>query len=190
MTHAREILPIMKELNSQFGNFINHLKLIIVMKSIIYLIMEWIVEMSKFPLPQMPARGWLLYVGLLHMLLLICLFVLLLCIVCCVLFLKKNLIYALKSPFYSQSLNSSVLLLCVCLLCVSVVLFLCVVFFMASISLVGGLGFLKLVFLLGFMVSLFCVNVVLLLCVMFFASLILPVGWVKVSDIGFSFVIL
>lgn len=115
-------------------------------------------------------------------------FVVVYCVLCVV--LKKNLIYALKSPFYSQSLNSSVLLLCVCLLCVSVVLFLCVVFFMASISLVGGLGFLKLVFLLGFMVSLFCVNVVLLLCVMFFASLILPVGWVKVSDIGFSFVLL
>ena len=33
-------------------------------------------------------------------------------------------------------------------------------------------------------------GMLLLLCVMFFASLILPVGWVKVSDIGFSFVLL
>lgn len=111
----------MKELNSQFGNFINHLKLIIVMKSIIYLIMEWIVEMSKFPLPQMPARGWLLYVGLLHMLLLICLFVLLLCIVCCVLFLKKisfmlsnllSILNLLIALFYSSVFVCFVSVLC------------------------------------------------------------------------------
>ena len=55
-------------------------------------------------------------------------------------------------------------------------LFLFVVFFMDSILAVGGLGFLTLVFLLGFRVSLFCAGVVLLLCVVFFTASILAVG--------------
>lgn len=62
--------------------------------------------------------------------------------------------------FALKSLNISFLLLCVSLFYVGVVLFFCVAFFMASILLMGGLRFLKLVSLLGFRVSLCCAGVV------------------------------
>lgn len=94
-----------------------------------------------------------------------------LCVVCCLCAGST-----LKSPLCSQSLNISFLLLCISLFYVGVVLFLFVVFFMDSILAVGGLGFLTLVFLLGFRVSLFCAGVVLLLCVVFFTASILAVG--------------
>lgn len=79
--------------------------------------MEWAVEMSKFPLPPMPTGGLVLYISLPHALLLFSLLPMLLCVVCCVLFMcwlysQISFMLSIFEYFLSSPLHFFVLCRC------------------------------------------------------------------------------